>query len=162
MKSYHKAALLILSWIMLVTALPVHAESMTNPERVRAEVVAETFVLKCTPQENATDSKPFFVQLDDHKGAQGWERVATWDNNIKIPLDMNSSIPNDNGKLETVYMFGKSDSEGMLTGPTLMISYVRATNETTYGEVINVKDDVNQGPHGRGVCVQTDHQSNEG
>ena len=127
----------------------------------QAAPTAETYVLKCTPQKKATDSNPFFVQLDDHKGPQGWERVAMWDNNYNIPLDLNSTIPNDDGKLETVYMFGKSDDKGLLTGPTLMISYVKATNKFTYGEVINANGKVNTGPHGQGDCIMTDHQSSE-
>ena len=124
-----------------------------------AEVTGTTYILKCTPEKEYTDPKPFFIQMEDTKNAdQTWSRVISWDNHYNIPLDMNGDTPNDAGEIENTYMFSKSDQQGMLSGATMVITHNRKHNKTTYGDSINTANDTKQGPHGQGSCVMTDKQ----
>lgn len=125
----------------------------------QAEVVGTTYILKCTPENEYTDSKPFFIQMEDTKNTdKTWSRVISWDNHYNIPLDLNGDAPNDAGEIENTYMFGKSDDQGMLTGAVMVITNNRKQQTTRYGDSMNIGGEVKQGPHGQGVCVMTDKQ----
>ncbi|HBZ8960758.1 TPA: hypothetical protein MNM85_001882 [Citrobacter freundii] len=126
---------------------------------VYADVVGETYILKCTPEKESTVSKPFFVQIEDTKNVdQTWSRAISWDNHFNIPLDMNGDTPNDAGEIENIYLFSKSVN-GMLNSFGLVITNNHKQHSTRYGEVVNTAQDTRQGPHGYGICVQTDHQN---
>ncbi|EFQ7188568.1 hypothetical protein HZV87_004427 [Salmonella enterica] len=151
MKRYHVLGITLLAGLIIGAALPA-----------KAETVANTYILKCTPEKEYTNPNPFFIQMEDTKNAdRTWSRVISWDNHYNIPLDMNGDTPNDAGEIENTYLFSASDSQGMLTGPGLVITNNRKQKRTSYGETINTGPDTKQGPHGQGVCVVTDAQSKE-
>ncbi|EFU5167505.1 hypothetical protein HT819_003912 [Salmonella enterica] len=114
----------------------------------------ETFVLKCTPEKAG---KPLIVTIQDTITKTEIIRVADWGRNVNTPLDMHSSAPNDNGVLEVVDMFSKSDAQGNMIGESLVIVTNHKTREITYGankttangDVVNLS---------RGDCKQTDYQ----
>lgn len=124
-----------------------------------AETVGTTYILKCTPEKDYIDAKPFFIQMEDTKNAdRTWSRVISWDNHFNIPLDLNGDTPNNAGEIENTYLFSASDSQGMLTGASMVITHNQKHNKTTYGDSTNTSGEVKQGPHGQGVCVITDKQ----
>lgn len=114
-------------------------------------------VFKCSPNHSQTST---IVTWQDVKKEDGWHRYASWKDKVGqhygIELYFNGSVPNADGQIENINVFGNMDSQKKLSGPAISMIFNKKAKLITY-KITNdsVGSDV-RNPLEHGECVLSD------
>jgi len=115
------------------------------------------FVFKCNPEHS---KKSTIITWQDVKKEDGWHRYASWKDRLGdhygIELYFNGSVPNDQGQIEDIYVFGKMNSSKEIEGPSVTMTINKKAKKLTYSITNDNADSHARNSIEKGVCILSD------
>ena len=115
------------------------------------------FVFKCVPEHS---KKSTIVTWQDVEKEDGWHRYASWKDRLGdhygIELYFNGSVPNDEGQLEDIYVFGNMNAAKMIAGPAVTMTFNKKAKKLTYSITNDTVGSDVRTPIEKGNCILSD------
>lgn len=135
---------------MLLAALFVSTSALATSQPTM-------YVFKCT---SAASAKSTIVTWNDVQKEDGWHRYASWSDKLGqhygIELYINSSVPNEKGQIEDIFLFGNMDAKHMITGPSISMIMNKKAHTFTYSISNDPSTNDQRNVVDEGSCVATD------